>query len=87
MFHASNLSNTASNTINALVFAGVITIADAEFITARRGDLEHFESCQAHMEPKAWEAMMISGDKCAVASFKERFGPEQGRKLFKIIDY
>ena len=87
MFHASNLDNTASNTINALVFAGVISIADAEFITERRGDLEFFESRQAHMEPKAWEAMMISADKCAVASFKERFGPEQGRKLFKIIDY
>ena len=87
MFHASMLCNTASNTINALVFAGVITIADAEFITERRGDLEFFESQQAHMAPKAWEAMMISADKCAVASFKERFGPEQGRKLFKIIDY
>jgi len=84
---AVDRSNTASNALNALVFAGVISIADAEFITERRGDLEYFETCQAHMEPKAWEAMMISADKCAVASFKERFGPEQGRKLFKIIDY
>ena len=52
MFHPSNLSNTASNTINALVFAGVITIADAEFITARRGDLEHFESSGASKCPR-----------------------------------
>jgi hypothetical protein len=87
MVYGSTLSNTASNTINALVFAGVISITDAEFITARRCELDYFESRQAHMEPKAWEAMMISADKCAVASFKERFGPEQGRKLFKIIDY
>ena len=83
----NTLNNTASNTINSLVFAGVISIADAEFITERRAELDYFETRQAHMEPRAWQSMMLSADKCALAAFDERFGPDKGRKLFKVIDY